>query len=80
MQDIVFDKAITQEKMIREIERIVVEYKADYIDAIVHYCTKNDIEIETVASIIKSSGKLRSRLQAEGEGLNFLPKSARLPI
>jgi hypothetical protein len=80
MQDIVFDKALTQEKMIREIERIVVEYKADYIDAIVHYCTKNDIEIETVASIIKSSGKLRSRLQAEGEGLNFLPKSARLPI
>ena len=80
MQDIVFDKAITQEKMIREIERIVVEYGADYIDAIVHYCTKNDIEIETVASIIKSSGKLRSRLQAEGEQLNFLPRSARLPI
>lgn len=80
MQDIVFDKALTQEKMIREIERIVVEYKADYIDAIVHYCDKNDIEIETVASIIKSSGKLRSRLQAEGEQLNFLPRSARLPI
>jgi hypothetical protein len=80
MQDIVFDKALTQEKMIHEIERIVVEYKADYIDAIVHYCAKNDIEIETVASIIKSSGKLRSRLQAEGEVLNFLPKSARLPI
>lgn len=80
MQDIVFDKALTQEKMIREIERIVIEYKADYIDAIVHYCDKNDIEIETVASIIKSSGKLRSRLQAEGEQLNFLPRSARLPI
>lgn len=80
MQDIVFDKALTQEKMIREIEHIVIEYKADYIDAIVHYCDKNDIEIETVASIIKSSGKLRSRLQAEGEQLNFLPRSARLPI
>lgn len=80
MQDIVFDKALTQEKLIREIERIVIDCGTDYIDAIVHYCEKNDIEVETVASIIKSSGKLKSRLQAEGEQLNFLPRSARLPI
>lgn len=80
MQDIVFDKALTQEKLIREIERIVIDCGTDYIDAIVHYCQKNDIEVETVASIVKSSGKLKSRLQAEGEQLNFLPRSARLPI
>jgi hypothetical protein len=80
MQDIVFDKALTQEKLIREIERIVIDCGTDYIDAIVHYCEKNDIEVETVASIVKSSGKLKSRLQAEGEQLNFLPRSARLPI
>lgn len=80
MQDIVFDKALTQEKLIREIEHIVIDCGTDYIDAIVHYCQKNDIEVETVASIVKSSGKLKSRLQAEGEQLNFLPRSARLPI
>jgi hypothetical protein len=80
MQDIVFDKALTQEKLIREIERIVIDCGTDYIDAIVHYCQKNDIEVETVASIVKSSGKLKSRLQAEGEQLNFLPRSARFPI
>jgi len=80
MQDIVFDKALTQEKLIREIENIVIDCGTDYIDAIVHYCQKNDIEVETVASIVKSSGKLKSRLQAEGEQLNFLPRSARLPI
>jgi len=80
MQDIIFDKALTQEKLIREIEDIVIDCGTDYIDAIVHYCQKNDIEVETVASIIKSSGKLKSRLQAEGEQLNFLPRSARLPI
>ncbi len=80
MQDIIFDKALTQEKLIREIEDIVIDCGTDYIDAIVHYCQKNNIEVETVASIIKSSGKLKSRLQAEGEQLNFLPRSARLPI
>lgn len=80
MQDIIFDKALTQEKLIREIEDIVIDCGTDYIDAIVHYCQKNDIEVETVASIVKSSGKLKSRLQAEGEQLNFLPRSARLPI
>ena len=80
MQDIIFDKALTQEKLIREIEDIVIDCGTDYIDAIVHYCQKNNIEVETIASIIKSSGKLKSRLQAEGEQLNFLPRSARLPI
>ena len=80
MQDIVFDKALTQEKLISEIEHIVIHCGTNYIDAIVHYCDQNNIEVETVASIIKSSGKLKSRLQAEGEQLNFLPRSARLPI
>ena len=80
MQDIIFDKALTQEKLISEIEHIVIDCGTNYIDAIVHYCDQNNIEVETVASIIKSSGKLKSRLQAEGEQLNFLPRSARLPI
>jgi hypothetical protein len=63
-----------------EIESLVVERKLEYIDAVVHYCETNGLEVETAASIIKSNAKLKAMLQNEGEALNMLPKTARLPI
>jgi len=54
--------------------------RVDYIDAVVFYCEKHNIEIETAASIIKSNPKFRLKLQSSAEDLNFLPKRAKLPI
>ena len=54
--------------------------KVDYIDAVVFYCEKHNIEVETAASVIKSNPKFKLKLQCSAEDLNFMPKRAKLPI
>lgn len=71
---------LTPQRFYNEIESIVVEMKTDYMDAIVHYCDKNNVEIETIASIVKSNSKFKAIIQNEGEDLNLLPKTAKLPL
>lgn len=51
-----------------------------YIDAILTWCTKNSIEVETAADYIRRDPVLRSKIQVEAEELNVLKRSARLPI
>lgn len=65
---------------IKDIDQIVLEHKLDYIDAVVFYCEKTGVEIETAASLIKSSSKIKSKVQYAAEEKNYLPKSAKLPI
>lgn len=67
--------------MIKEIEKIVAKSKIEYIDAVIHYCEKNNLEIETMAEIIKQNSAIKSKIQIEAENLNMVRKtSARLPI
>lgn len=80
VDDVISNKTLSSEKFIKEIERLVVDYKIDYMDAVVHFCEKNSIEIEAVASIIRSNLRIKSKLQDEAENLNFLPKRAKLPV
>lgn len=51
-----------------------------YTDAIVAFCSKNNIEVEAAAAFIKTDAKLKAALQKEFEDMNLLPKSSRLPI
>jgi hypothetical protein len=71
---------LTPQTFCQEIESLVVELRTDYMDAVVHYCEKNNIELETAASIIKSNSKFKAIIQNEGEDLNLLPKTAKLPL
>ena len=80
IDDVVVNNGLTSEKFIKEIERIVNTYDIEYMDAVIHFCEKNNIEVETAASIIRSNLKIKSKLQLEAETLNFLPKSAKLPF
>lgn len=64
----------------QEIETLVAESGLEYIDAVLHYCEVNNLDIETVASIIKSSSKIKGKIQLEAESLNILPKTSKLPI
>jgi hypothetical protein len=76
--DIPSIKSPTQ--FMQEIDKLVDENKMEYIDAVIHFCTLNDIEIETAASLIKGSAKMKAKIQLEAEELNYLPKSSRLPL
>jgi ClpP class serine protease len=72
VDDVISTKALTSEKFIKEIERLVINYDLDYMDAVVHYCEKNNIEIEAAASIIRSNIRIKAKLQDEAEELNFM--------
>lgn len=63
----------------KEIEDLVWEKDIEYIDAVLLYCEKNNIELETAASLIKLNQNLKSRVREEAEELNFLAKTTRLP-
>lgn len=62
------------------IEALVWKYDIEYIDAVVMYCEKNGLEIESVASLIRNNEALKAKVQIEAENLNYLPKSSRLNI
>lgn len=66
--------------LLDEIEAIVKEKKLEYIDAIVWYCQKKGLDIEVAGAVIKSSPKLKAKVQLEAEALNYLPKRAKLPL
>lgn len=71
---------LTPQTFYADIEALVSELKTDFMDAVVYYCEKNNIEIETAASIIKGNSKFKAIIQNEGEDLNLLPKTAKLPL
>lgn len=80
MDDLKLAKLITNDRFFAEIDHLVKSHDLSYMDAIIHYCEKHNMEIETAASIVKSNFRIKSALQVEGEDLRFLPRSARLPI
>jgi len=79
-EEIKVNGMIVSTEFVKTIERLAIETGGNYIDVIVEYCQRNNIEIETAAAIIKSSPLIKSRVQIEAENLNILQKTARLPI
>ena len=71
-------KFLTPQKFAIEIEKIVAQEDLNYIDAILHYCEKNDIEPDSVSRLITKG--LKEKIEANARELNFLPKTATLPI
>lgn len=65
---------------VEEIEILCQDKGIEYIDAVVFWCQKNNLEIETAAYWIKKDPVMRSKIQVEAENMNILKKGARLPI
>ena len=61
-----------------EIERIVREKEITHMDAVLWYCQKEGIEPETVGSLISKG--LKGKIEANARELNFLPRTAQLPV
>ena len=72
-------KLKTPAEFAHEIEELVWELDIEYIDAVILYCERNKIEVETAASFIKLNSNMKSKVQGEAETLTYLPKIARLP-
>ena len=71
-------KFLTPSKFSMEIEKIVVEEKLNYIDAICYYCEINNIEVESVTKVI--SKPLKERLKWDAIRLNFMKKTSRAKL
>ena len=61
-----------------EIENIVKEKQVSHMDAVLWYCDQQDIEPDSVKSLISKG--LKEKIEANARDLNFLPKQAQLPI
>lgn len=56
------------------IETTAVQKRMTCIETLVAYCEEEDIDVTSVALLINQS--LKNKLQAEGESVNLLKKSA----
>ena len=66
-------KFLCSARFAQEIEGIVSKDKMSYIDAIICYCEKNAIELDSVPKLI--SKPLKEKLKWEAQELNFLKKT-----
>ena len=71
-------KFLPPQKFAIEIEKIVAEEQLNYIDAIVHYCDINSLEVESVTKLI--SKPLKERLKWDAIRLNFMKKTSRAKL
>jgi hypothetical protein len=60
------------------IENIALEKNITHMEAVLDYCQRNDIEPDTVSSLISKS--LKEKIEANERDLNFLPRQAQLPV
>ena len=73
------DKFNTTAKFSQEVERIVLNNNdMNYIDAIIHYCDENEIELETVPKLI--SKPLTEKLKYDAQELNFIKRTSRAKL
>lgn len=63
---------------VQEIEDIVWGRDMPYIDAVIEYCTRRKIEIESVAPMILADPVILSKIEAEAMDLRFLKRGASL--
>lgn len=78
--NIVLDtKFLCASKFSQIIENLVKTNKdMSYIDAIVHYCEENSLEVESVTKLI--SKPLKEKIKCEAINLNFLKRTSKAKL
>ena len=81
LEKVLESKFFCPARFAQEIEGLVqINPEMNYIDAIIHFCEQNSIDVESVPKLI--SKPLKEKLKYEASELNFLKRSSRakLPI
>ena len=78
VDDILKEKFLCQSRFAQEIEKLVLAYKFNYIDAILTFCEENKIEMESVSKLI--SKPLKEKLKCDAIELNFMKKTSRAKL
>ena len=81
LEKVLENKFFCPTRFAQEIEALVqVNSDMNYIDAIIHFCEQNNIDVESVPKLI--SKPLKEKIKYEASELNFLKRSSRakLPV
>ena len=79
LEKVLESKFFCPSKFAQEIEKLVqVNADMNYIDAIVHFCELNSIDLESVPKLI--SKPLKEKIKYEAMELNFLKKTSRAKL
>lgn len=76
-------KVVSSSEFAKMINETVVESKGhiNHLEAVQEFLEQNEeIEPETIASLIQRNQKLKAVLYQNAEGLNLVEKKSRLPI
>ena len=73
------NKFFCPSRFAQEIENLVqVNVEMNYIDAIIHFCEQNNIDLESVPKLI--SKPLKEKLKYDAMELNFLKRTSRAKL
>ncbi len=81
LEKVMESKFFCPSRFAQEIESLVqVNKDMNYIDAVVHFCEANSIDIESVSKLI--SKPLKEKIKCDALELNFMKKTSRakLPV
>jgi hypothetical protein len=81
LEKVLENKFFCPARFAQEIEKLVLDNKnMNYIDAIIHFCEQNSIDLESVPKLV--SKPLKEKIKYEAQELNFLKRTSRakLPI
>ena len=81
LEKVLASKFFCPAKFAENIESLVLNNKdMNYIDAIVHFCEQNNIDIESVPKLI--SKPLKEKIKCDAQELNFMKRTSRakLPV
>ena len=79
LEKVMASKFFCPAKFAQEIETLVLEKRdMNYIDAIVHFCDKNSLDVESVPKLI--SKPLKEKIKCDALELNFMKKTSRAKL
>ena len=81
LEKVLENKFFCPARFAEAIESLVLDNKdMNYIDAIVHFCEQNSIDLESVPKLI--SKPLKEKIKCDAQELNFMKMTSRakLPI
>ena len=78
LEKVLESKFFCPSRFAQEIEGLVHSSDMSYIDAIIHFCEQNNIDVESVPKLI--SKPLKEKIKYEAMELNFLKRSSRAKL
>jgi hypothetical protein len=79
LEKVLESKFFCPSRFAQEIEKLVqTNPDMNYIDAVIHFCEQNSIDIESVSKLI--SKPLKEKIKYEAMELNFLKRSSRAKL